>query len=107
MAGQRKTSRELERELAQAKHRISVLESSSREDRERASVRAEDLARLLDLVPVPIWIAHDSQCHLVTGNRAANALVGVEPDRNVSQTPPSGRSGPDRSPLPEWQGPGA
>ena len=95
MAGQPKTYRELECELAQARQRIAALEKEQQADPGQVSLRAEDLARLLDLAPVPIWFAHDSQCHVVTGNRAASELAGISPDTNVSQTPSPGQEVPN------------
>lgn len=43
------------------------------EENERA--RAEELAALLDAVPMPVFIAHDSDGRHITGNRAADALL--------------------------------
>jgi PAS domain S-box-containing protein len=39
--------------------------------------RTEELERLMDALPAAVWIAHDQECRTVTGNRAANELVGA------------------------------
>src|SRR5262245_38384263 len=42
--------------------------------------------------PIPIAIAHDSECRVITGNRALAALLHVPTDSNISLTPPPGVS---------------
>ncbi|HYX21278.1 MAG TPA: ATP-binding protein [Thermoanaerobaculia bacterium] len=49
--------------------------------------RAEEIETILRAAPAPIWIAHDRDCRVVTGNLAASALLGVEAGVNVSATP--------------------
>ena len=58
--------------------------------------RLEVLRAVLDQAPVPIAIAHDAQCHFVSGNRAAAALLQVGADDNLSLTPPPGTIPPYR-----------
>ncbi len=48
--------------------------------------RTEELERLMDALPVAVWIAHDRDCKMITGNRSANELLGVTPGTNVSQS---------------------
>ncbi|HMF08143.1 MAG TPA: response regulator [Thermoanaerobaculia bacterium] len=62
--------------------------------------RTEELETLLDLIPVPVWIARDRECREVRGNRAASELLGVASGSNVSQTPNSG----DGLPIPHFRG---
>ena len=56
--------------------------------------QAEELNQLLQLTPIPMWIAHDPHCHVVTGNLAATTLLGVGPGENLSQTPEEGGKRP-------------
>jgi PAS domain S-box-containing protein len=51
---------------------------------ETARRRAEELEVLMDLVPAAIWVAHDPQCRVITGNRTANAFYEAAPGENVS-----------------------
>ncbi len=84
--------RQLEIELARARARAKEREAGRPAGAEPAS--DHDLAKLLDLAPIPIWIAHDPLCHVVTGNRAASELSGIDAGVNVSQTPPTGQKVP-------------
>ena len=49
------------------------------------------LEGLIARAPVPIAIAHDIECRMVTANAALSELLGVEPDTNISLTPPPGQ----------------
>ncbi len=51
---------------------------------EQIRFRAEELEAFLDATPAFIWISRDSNCSVITGNRAANELVGVARGANVS-----------------------
>ncbi len=87
-----RTYRQLEIELARAWARVKELQQEGSVLAERTGSR--DFARLLHMAPIPIWIAHDPQCHVVTGNRAASELSGFDSETNVSQTPPAGQEVP-------------
>ena len=50
--------------------------------------RAAELAALLDAAPTPVFVAHDSQCRHITGNRAAAALLQQAPDAVASLSAP-------------------
>ncbi len=52
--------------------------------------RLQALQKLLANAPVPIAIAHDPGCRLISANRALADLLGVPPGANVSLTPPRG-----------------
>ena len=52
------------------------------EARERA--RVKELETILDAVPVPVLIAHDTDCRRITGNRAAHEQLRVSAGRNFS-----------------------
>ncbi|MBV8844112.1 MAG: PAS domain S-box protein [Bryobacterales bacterium] len=48
--------------------------------------RTEELETILQLVPVPVWIARDAECREIYGNPAASALYGFSVSQNVSQS---------------------
>lgn len=52
--------------------------------------RTEELERLLEVIPASVWIAKDSHCREVVGNRMAAALLAVSANENISQTPVPG-----------------
>jgi PAS domain S-box-containing protein len=52
--------------------------------------RLRSLAALIERAPVPIAIAHDPDCRVVTANRALALLLGTPHDANISLTPPTG-----------------
>ena len=45
---------------------------------------------VMDLVPAAIWVAHDPECHNITGNRTANEFYEAKEGENVSAGPASG-----------------
>ena len=50
-------------------------------------LRLRALADLVARAPVPIAVAHDAHCRLVTANEALARLLGVPADANISLTP--------------------
>ncbi|MBI4903897.1 MAG: PAS domain S-box protein, partial [Acidobacteria bacterium] len=52
--------------------------------------RAEEIQALVDATPAFVWFGHDAQCSRITGNQAANRLLGTAPGANLSQTPGDG-----------------
>ena len=54
----------------------------------RARLRA--LIRLLERAPVPIAVAHDPECRVISANDALARLLGVPADVNISLNPPPG-----------------
>jgi signal transduction histidine kinase len=54
----------------------------------RARLRA--LADLIARAPVPIAVAHDAECRLITANEALARLLRVPPTVNISMTPRTG-----------------
>lgn len=56
------------------------------EDQRRGT---EDLRALLDMLPVGVFIAHDPQCHRISGNRAAADLLRLPMNGNLSKSAPS------------------
>jgi PAS domain S-box-containing protein len=63
----------------------ALLES---EKRERA--RSEELTAVLDAVPVAVFIAHDPQALLITGNRLSYEWIHVPVGTNFSKSAPEG-----------------
>ncbi len=54
------------------------------EARERQ--HAAEMAQLLNVTPIPIWIAHDPQCQVITSNLAAANLMEARPTANNAQS---------------------
>ena len=54
--------------------------------------RMRRLEGLIARAPVPIAIAHDAQCRVISANEALAELLGVPADANISLTPPAGES---------------
>ena len=52
--------------------------------------RLELLRAVLDQAPVPIALAHDPECRFISGNRAAETLLQLPKDANLSLTPGAG-----------------
>lgn len=68
---------------ADAARRQGLLEGERREQARRMELEA-----LMEGAPVLVWIAHDAACQRITGNRAAQEMLRVAPDANVSKTGP-------------------
>src|SRR5258706_14006956 len=49
--------------------------------------RLRRLEALIARAPVPIAVAHDAECHMISANEALAELLGVSPDENISLTP--------------------
>lgn len=63
---------------------ISTDVSSRKQAEESLRQRAEEVERLLEVVPVAVWVAHDEQCLSITGNRRANEFYEASGGENVS-----------------------
>ena len=63
-------------------------------DELRARLRA--LADLIARAPIPIAVAHDAECRLISANVALARLLGVPMDGNISLTPAAGEPPPYR-----------
>lgn len=57
------------------------------ESKEQAAAKVAEVESLLNVIPIPIWIARTPDCRHITGNRVAADLIGASPETNVSQTP--------------------
>ena len=54
--------------------------------------RLRRLEALIDHAPVPIAIAHDAECRMISANEALAELLGVSAEDNISLTPPDGQA---------------
>ena len=54
--------------------------------------RLRRLEALIDRAPIPIAIAHDTDCRNISANGALAELLGVPADANISLTPPEGQT---------------
>lgn len=57
-----------------------------REAEEDLRRRAEEVERLLEVVPAAVWVSKDPQCLQIVGNRRANEFYEAGSDENVSAT---------------------
>ena len=48
--------------------------------------RGEEVAQLLEVVPVAVWVTSDPQCLTIVGNRKANEMYEASAGENVSAT---------------------
>jgi PAS domain S-box-containing protein len=76
----------LSQSLAERDAVLNALQES--EKRERA--RSEELAVLLDAVPVAVYIAHDPQAFQITGNRLSYEWLRTPVGTNFSKSAPEG-----------------
>jgi PAS domain S-box-containing protein len=58
------------------------------EARERAQL--EELTKVLDAVPAAVWISHDPQGRVITGNRLSHEWLNVPDGSNMSKSAPTG-----------------
>jgi len=54
--------------------------------------RLRRLEALIDRAPIPMAIAHDASCKVISSNGALAELLGVPAEANISLTPPEGQS---------------
>ena len=54
--------------------------------------RLRRLEGLIARAPVPIAIAHDAGCRVISANEALAEMLGVPADANISLTPPAGQT---------------
>ena len=65
-------------------------EEALKKGAETARQRAEEVETIMDTVPAAIWVAHDPECRVITGNQAADQFYEAARDENVSAGPSSG-----------------
>ena len=74
-------------ELRATNEELEKVTGALRESEETARQHAEELKKLMDLVPAAIWVSHDPQCHVISGNKAANKFYEAREGDNVSAGP--------------------
>ncbi|HEY5530030.1 MAG TPA: PocR ligand-binding domain-containing protein, partial [Thermoleophilia bacterium] len=70
--------------------RAEALDEERALTHEEMRQRVEELEKVMDIVPVAIWVAHDPECLDITGNQTANEFYEALPDENVSAGPAPG-----------------
>ncbi len=82
--------REAERRLREREADYRSLFEDSAHQAELVRRRVEELEGLMEVAPVAIWVSHDRECRVITGNRAANEFFDARPGENVSPRPGAG-----------------
>jgi len=65
---------------------LKAVEDALRDAEKRERERRAELAALMDAVPAAIFFAHDAECNVMTGNRAAQEILGLPADANLSMS---------------------
>ena len=65
-------------------------EDALHQSEEKAMLRAEELETVLDVIPIAVWISHDPECRIITGNQVANQFYESIQGENVSAGPSTG-----------------
>ena len=65
-------------------------EEDLKRSEEHARQRAEELRKLMDIIPAAVWVSQDPECKVIVGNQAANTFYEAEGEENVSAGPASG-----------------
>jgi diguanylate cyclase (GGDEF)-like protein/PAS domain S-box-containing protein len=79
-------------DITDRKRMERALMESERKQRQRAA----ELKIVLDAVPAAVWIAHDAECKVITGNRASYDLLRLPQGSNIA---PSGIEDPSQVPF--------
>lgn len=69
-------------------------EKALRESEARERSNALQFKQFLDFTPIPVWIAHDPECRVITRNLAAARLIGPDPDVKGAQPSPGKKKAP-------------
>jgi PAS domain S-box-containing protein len=67
-------------------------EQALKQSEEKARQRAEELQKLMDMIPAVIWISNDPECRYITGNQTANSFYEVQNGENVSAGTSNGKN---------------
>ncbi len=65
-------------------------EEKLKRSEEKARQRAEELQKLMDIIPAAIWVSNDPECKTIFGNETANSFYEAIDGENVSAGPASG-----------------
>ena len=65
-------------------------EEELKRSEENARQRAEELQKLMDIIPAAVWLSRDPECKVIVGNQAANTFYEAGDEENVSAGPASG-----------------
>ena len=85
-----------EAQHADAVHREQAARREAETMQRQLQERVEELEKLMDLIPIGIYVAHDAQCRRISGNHAAGELLSTDPRSNLSITaPPEDKRAPD------------
>jgi len=68
--------------------RVSERTAALRDSERREHERAEELAVLLEAVPMPLFISHDTECLHMTGNRMADEILRIPHGNELSKSAP-------------------
>jgi len=71
-------------DVTERKRMERALMESERKQRQRTA----ELKSVLDAVPASVWIAHDAECKMITGNRTSYDLLRLPQGSNISFTGP-------------------
>jgi diguanylate cyclase (GGDEF)-like protein/PAS domain S-box-containing protein len=71
-------------DITDRKRMERALMESERKQRQRTS----ELKIILDAVPAAVWIAHDAECKLITGNRTSYDLLRLPQGSNIALAGP-------------------
>lgn len=63
-------------------------EEAMRQSQAQEQARHLEFKTLMEAVPAIVWIAHDPECHHITGNHLGHEILRIPPGANVSQTAP-------------------
>lgn len=87
----------LEREMRDAVGRSERRgeQASLRESEIRERARREEMEALMEGIPAAVWIAHDAECRLITGNQRSYEILGIERGRNISKSSSEGFPTPE------------
>ncbi len=67
-------------------------EEELKRSEEYARQRAEELRKLMDIIPAAVWVSRDPECKVIVGNQAANTFYEAVGEENVSAGPASGNA---------------
>ena len=75
---------------------VNIDITNNKQLEEQLRLRSEEQETIMEVVPVAIWVAHDPECHNITGNRTANEFYEASEGDNVSAGPEVGEPVPSR-----------